>query len=244
MTIQRLGVLLAAGALLAAGCSSEDGGKPKAEGGGSSQDGGSAAGGDGADADGGDGGDGSEGGGEGADGGTGDQGDGGGSDGGGSGGDGGKDGDSEPGTPDGAPTDPDCPEPGVRVMPGPVDGDDGLRLVRLMMINCGAEDFPVSGYPDVRVLGEGGEELDVELHQGVSAVYDVRGHTGKPQRFTLGPGQTVESVAVWRPVGGSGGRGLKVAPSEGDPWQKLSPGGMEFGGVDELAVSPWKTLGS
>ncbi|MCZ7417250.1 DUF4232 domain-containing protein [Streptomyces sp. WMMC897] len=236
MTIQRLGVLLAAGALLAAGCSSEDAGKPKAEGGGSSQDGGSATGGgDGSDAEGGEGGETSGGGGESGDGGTGGEGD---------GGDGGQDGDGEPATPGDAPADPDCPEPGVRVMPGPVDGDDGLRLVRLMMINCGTEDFPVSGYPDVRVLGEGGKELDVELHQGVSAVYDVRGHTGKPQRFTLKPGQTVESVAVWRPAGGSGGRALKVAPSEGDPWQKLSPGGLEFGGVGELAVSPWKTLGA
>ncbi|WP_340558882.1 DUF4232 domain-containing protein [Streptomyces sp. GSL17-111] len=242
-SVRRLGVLLAASALLVSGCGggsddseADDKAAPSAsqeESGGSGETDGGGDGGDGGgDSDGGTdgGGDGSTTGGGGKDGGEKD------------GGGGDKDG-IEP-APDDPAVDPDCPDPGVRVMAaGPVDGDESLSLLRVMMLNCGKEPFAVNGYPDVRVLDEGGEALDVEVHEGVAAVSEVRGFNGEPKKLSLRPGETAMAVLVWRPGSGAGGRSVDVAPAEGDPWQSVtSLGGKDFAAAGELAVSPWKTV--
>ncbi|WP_431781609.1 DUF4232 domain-containing protein [Streptomyces chumphonensis] len=246
-SVRRLGVLLAASALLVSGCGggsedseADDKAAPSASqeesGGGSGETDG------GGDGDGGDGGGGSDGGGDG------------GTDGGGDGettGGGEKDGGKKDGekdgvepAPDDAAVDPNCPDPGVRVMAaGPVDGDESLSLLRVMMLNCGKEPFAVNGHPDVRVLDEDGEALDVTVHEGVSAVSEVRGFNGEPKKLSLRPGETAMAVLVWRPGGGAGGRSVDVAPAEGDPWQSVtSLGGKDFAAAGELAVSPWKSV--
>ncbi|MFI9237419.1 DUF4232 domain-containing protein [Streptomyces sp. NPDC053079] len=141
----------------------------------------------------------------------------------------------------------DCAEEGLRVTAGAVDGAMGLRSFEVRLVNCGSTSRTVNGYPDVRVLDERGQALDVAVHHGLAAVASSGVDDSVPRPVTLRPGQAAEAVVLWRntyddtsrpPLHGTH---LNVAPAPGGTWQRLTPdGGVDLGSTGKLAVGPWR----
>ncbi|MGA4956972.1 DUF4232 domain-containing protein [Streptomyces lavendulocolor] len=137
-----------------------------------------------------------------------------------------------------------CPASGVRVEAGTTEAAMGLRALGLVLHNCGAEPFRVSGYPEVAVLGERGEALDVTVREGS----DVDS-TARPSTFLLAPGQRARASAVWRntvtrtDVVATNGTHLRVTPGAGAAAQTVAPadgGPLDLGNTGTLEVTPWK----
>ncbi|GAA2462074.1 hypothetical protein GCM10010273_54160 [Streptomyces lavendulocolor] len=147
-----------------------------------------------------------------------------------------------PGTPGARPA--GCPASGVRVEAGTTEAAMGLRALGLVLHNCGAEPFRVSGYPVVAVLGERGEALDVTVREGS----DVDS-TARPSTFLLAPERRARASAVWRntvtrtDVVATNGTHLRVTPGAGAAAQTVAPadgGPLDLGNTGTLEVTPWK----
>ncbi|MHC3391192.1 DUF4232 domain-containing protein [Streptomyces lavendulocolor] len=147
-----------------------------------------------------------------------------------------------PGTPGARPA--GCPASGVRVEAGTTEAAMGLRALGLVLHNCGAEPFRVSGYPVVAVLGERGEALAVTVREGS----DVDS-TARPSTFLLAPGRRARASAVWRntvtrtDVVATNGTHLRVTPGAGAAAQTVAPadgGPLDLGNTGTLEVTPWK----
>ncbi|WP_171165568.1 DUF4232 domain-containing protein [Streptomyces sp. I05A-00742] len=143
-----------------------------------------------------------------------------------------------------------CPREGVRVMAGTVDGAMGLRALTVQLVNCGTAPHTVDGRPDVRVLGERGQALDVTVHDDLTTIAGTGVRNSAPRPVTLRPGQAAEAVVMWRNTYDDPsrppllGRRLKVAPAVGEPGQTIAPeGGVDLGSTGKLAVGPWKPMG-
>ncbi|MEE1930211.1 DUF4232 domain-containing protein [Streptomyces sp. TRM 70351] len=140
----------------------------------------------------------------------------------------------------------DCADgEGMLVRAGMVEAATGLRALGLRLVNCGDTPHTVDGYPDVRVLDDERQPLDVAVHDGPRAV--TGGDEPGPRPVTLRPGEEARAAVYWRntyddttrlPVHGTH---LDVAPAPGDPWQTVTPdGGLDLGSTGKLALSPWK----
>ncbi|MEU0659785.1 DUF4232 domain-containing protein [Streptomyces lavendulocolor] len=137
-----------------------------------------------------------------------------------------------------------CPASGVRVEAGTTEAAMGLRALGLVLHNCGAEPFRVSGYPEVAVLGERGEALEVTVREGSNV-----DSTARPSTFLLAPGQRARASAVWRntvtrtDVVATNGTHLRVTPGAGAAAQTVAPadgGPLDLGNTGTLEVTPWK----
>jgi Protein of unknown function (DUF4232) len=145
----------------------------------------------------------------------------------------------------------ECPEPGVLIQLAGGDAAMGLRELTLSMTNCGEQAYQVNGYPDVRVLDDQGQPLDVRIERGTSTITADPSLTAAPQPVTLPPGGTATAVVVWRnlvtdpSVVATTGASLRIAPATGAPAQTVTPrGGIDLGNTGRLAVSPWKAATS
>ncbi|MEU0664767.1 DUF4232 domain-containing protein [Streptomyces lavendulocolor] len=137
-----------------------------------------------------------------------------------------------------------CPASGVRVEAGTTEAAMGLRALGLVLHNCGAQPFRVSGYPEVAVLGERGEALEVTVREGSNV-----DSTARPSTFLLAPGQRARASAVWRntvtrtDVVATNGTHLRVTPGAGAAAQTVAPadgGPLDLGNTGTLEVTPWK----
>lgn len=140
---------------------------------------------------------------------------------------------------------PDCPASGLALSLGAADAAMGLRAMPIFMVNCADRPYPVFGYPELSLLGEEQEALEVEVLAGVSAVALIEQLADDPQPVTLAPGARAAAVLVWRntvadvtpPVLGTY---LRVVPVPGTAAQVLLPdGGVDVGTTGRVAVSPW-----
>ncbi|AOT60071.1 DUF4232 domain-containing protein [Streptomyces fradiae] len=145
---------------------------------------------------------------------------------------------ASPGAPSGA-----CPESGVRVSLGDTEAAMGQRALSVFLDNCGSRPFEVGGYPDVAVLDERGEDLEVSVRLGSRA---VDGGAARSE-FVLRPGQRARSGVLWRntvtrsDVVATNGASLRVAPGPGAAPQTVAPhdGPLDLGNTGTVEVLPW-----
>ncbi|MEE1753516.1 DUF4232 domain-containing protein [Streptomyces sp. SP18CS02] len=157
---------------------------------------------------------------------------------------------SAPATASGPPgeTDPRaCPASGVRVSTGPVDAAMGVRGMAVNLLNCGTRPYEVSGYPDLEVLDERGEKLDIAVRLGTDSV----GGTAARSTFVLGPGKQAFASLIWRntvtrtDVVATSGAYLRVTPAGGAEAQTVAPRSpLDLGNTDTVEVTAWKASAS
>ena len=139
-----------------------------------------------------------------------------------------------------------CPESGVAITAGEVDGAMGLRALGIRLTNCGTRDYTANGYPVVRVLDEDRQPLDITVGNGSSPVSAPDSYDVPPRPVTLRPGEQVTARILWRTtvtdstVRTTEGRYLEIAPAPGEPTQIIAPrGGIDLGTTGRLAVNDW-----
>lgn len=145
-----------------------------------------------------------------------------------------------------SPAPPACPESGLSVRPGHVDAAMGLRVLQIVVTNCGTEERTVRGHPTVALLDEDREPIDVTATPGSSGVATVAAFDAEPATVTLEPGEWATSALLWRnkvtdaSVRATNGRYVVVTVSAGDEAQVIEPeGGIDLGTTVRLGVAPW-----
>ncbi|MDX3641130.1 DUF4232 domain-containing protein [Streptomyces sp. MB09-02B] len=139
-----------------------------------------------------------------------------------------------------------CPASGVRMLPGLVDAAMGLRAMGVTLTNCGEKTYTVKGYPSIQVLDADGEPYDdVRVLQGPQDVTTAVPDLG-PHQVALKPGESAETVLVWRntvtevDVPAVNAPTLRIAPLPGRPAEVLTPdGGLDLGNTGRLGTTAW-----
>ncbi|MBQ1092769.1 DUF4232 domain-containing protein [Streptomyces sp. B93] len=137
-----------------------------------------------------------------------------------------------------------CPESGIRVTADEGDAAMGLRVVGLLLENCGTEPYHLDGYPRVDVVDEDHDVVtDVKVLEGGDSIAMSTGADGEPQPLDLAPGERARSALVWRnttefgtPVNAPYAR--VVAGPGADPVM-VTPE-LDLGTTGKLGVGPWK----
>jgi hypothetical protein len=149
-----------------------------------------------------------------------------------------------------------CPEPGVVIKTGAVDGAAGLRVMNVEMTNCGTKPFKVKGYPSLRVLDKDKQPITVTVSKGSTAVSRIDEFEVAPKQLTLQPGEKAISGLVWRnlvtdsTVKATQGFYLDIAPLTGQPSQVITytsgnPGAptpemmIDLGNTTKLGTQAW-----
>ena len=130
-----------------------------------------------------------------------------------------------------------CPPPGVVITAGDGDAAAGYRELSLTVKNCGTTDYTLQGRPEIVVLDDKRQPLEVKI--GASIHY-----TASPRRITLKPGQGTTAVLSWHGTVTTGevqnGAALEVAPVKGAPKQLVTlPVTMDLGTTGKLDTSAW-----
>jgi hypothetical protein len=136
----------------------------------------------------------------------------------------------------------------VRVTEGTGDAALGLRVLGLLLTNCGTEPYAVEGYPSLTLLDEERRPVtDVRIEHGSAGIATVEGFDAPPQPLTLGPGESASAGLVWRNTVDTTGAPvnvpfLGVAPADGEPAQplELDGGALDLGTTGLLGVGPWE----
>ncbi|GAA2248894.1 hypothetical protein GCM10010145_15320 [Streptomyces ruber] len=138
-----------------------------------------------------------------------------------------------------------CPASGVRIQPGPVEAAMGLRAMGVTLTNCGERPYSLNGYPDLQVLDEQREPLDVEVLEGTDPITSGLGDRG-PHPVTLEPGESARTVLAWRntvtdpTTVAVNGPYLRVTPTKGGPSEVIAPdGGLDVGNTGRLGTTAW-----
>ncbi|MEV4809345.1 DUF4232 domain-containing protein [Micromonospora avicenniae] len=166
-------------------------------------------------------------------------------------GSGGDDGPPPVGRPGVAPTAPGdepssvCPESGVRIRALGTDAAMGLRALGLELTNCGTADYPLHGYPSLRLLDGDGTPIPVQVIEGAKGI--TSGFDDPPRPLTLHPGERAGAAVLWRnlvtdsTVVATSGEGLEVAPSAGPAPQAVElDGPIDLGNTGRIGVSAWR----
>ncbi|WP_189858392.1 DUF4232 domain-containing protein [Streptomyces poonensis] len=147
-------------------------------------------------------------------------------------------------TPTPAPT--TCPASGVRIHPGLVEAAMGLRAMTVTLTNCGEQPYRLNGYPELQVLDEQREALDVRIIQGAEPITTGVPDPG-PHPVTLRPGESARTGLVWRntvtdvTTNAVNGPYLRVTPAEGESSQVLTvDGGVDLGNTGRLGATAWE----
>ncbi|WP_405627029.1 DUF4232 domain-containing protein [Streptomyces sp. NBC_00016] len=138
-----------------------------------------------------------------------------------------------------------CPPSGVRVFADDGDAAMGLRVVGLILENCGDRDYTVDGYPQVTLLDEDHKPVDgVKIFKGSGGISTVTGFDDAPRPVTLKPGERANAGLMWRNTTGSG-TAVDVpyvrvrARSDAEPVM-VTPH-LDLGTTGKLGVSPWRS---
>ncbi|WP_153032453.1 DUF4232 domain-containing protein [Amycolatopsis sp. YIM 10] len=141
---------------------------------------------------------------------------------------------------------PGCPEPGVRITAGEVDGAMGLRALGIVLTNCGTRDYTANGFPVVRVLDAERQPLDITVGNGSEPVSAPDSYDVPPRPVTVPPGGQVTARLLWRNTvtdpnaPATNGQYFEIAAAAGEPGQLVTPrGGIDLGNTGRLAVNPW-----
>lgn len=133
-----------------------------------------------------------------------------------------------------------------------VGGDSamGLRIRGIEVVNCGAQPLELNGYPQVKLLDEQWQQLDVQILDGSGGIASVEGFDTPPQPITLQPGERAKSAFMWKNTNTSidpplVGRHVDIAAVPGGTWQPLvpMPPGDDFhvdlGSTGRMGVRAW-----
>ncbi|MGS2613166.1 DUF4232 domain-containing protein [Micromonospora sp. LZ34] len=140
-----------------------------------------------------------------------------------------------------------CPESGVRIRALGTGAAMGLRALGLELTNCGTADYPLHGYPAVRLLdGDGdGAPIPVRVVEGAKGI--TSGFDAPPRPLTLRPGERAGAAVLWRnlvtdpTVVATNGERLEVSPTAGQPGQVVElDGPVDLGNTGRIGVSAWK----
>ncbi|MFE7273992.1 DUF4232 domain-containing protein [Streptomyces sp. NPDC057623] len=137
-----------------------------------------------------------------------------------------------------------CPESGVRVYADEGDAAMGLRVVGLHLINCGAKNYELNGYPELELLDEDHATVDgVRILQGTDRISTATGGGGSPQPVVLRPGEAAQSTLAWRNTTGFGAPVnvpyVRVRAKAGAGPVMVEPE-LDLGTTAQLGVGPWK----
>ncbi|MCZ2523854.1 DUF4232 domain-containing protein [Streptomyces sp. HB2AG] len=137
-----------------------------------------------------------------------------------------------------------CPESGLTVREGQIDAVMGLRVLTVELHNCGTRPRTVNGYPDVRVLDDDREPLDVETVHGLSSVATLDEVDTAPEPVGLEPGEKAVARLAWKnrvtdsTVPATDGSYLDIAPAEGEDRQTVEIL-VDLGTTGRLGTSAW-----
>ncbi|MEU4679680.1 DUF4232 domain-containing protein [Micromonospora sp. NPDC023737] len=138
-----------------------------------------------------------------------------------------------------------CPESGVLIRSTGSDAAMGLRALGLELINCGTADYPLHGYPSLRLLDGEGTPIPVQVIEGAKGI--TSGFDDPPRPLTLRPGERAGAAVLWRnlvtdsTVVATDAEGLEVAPGPGLARQAVDPDGpIDLGNTGRIGVSAWK----
>lgn len=146
------------------------------------------------------------------------------------------------------------PEPscdtGLRFTTNSTDAAMGLRVMSVEVFNCGTQPVRLDGYPQVRLLDERWQPLDVEILAGSGGISRVDGFDDPPQPITVQPGERARSAFMWRNTHASMdpplvGSHVDIAAAPGGTWQTLiavSPESrinIDLGSTGRLGVRAW-----
>lgn len=139
-----------------------------------------------------------------------------------------------------------CPESGLSVQPGGVEAAMGLRVLQIVVTNCGTGPRTVRGHPSVGLLDEDREPIDVTATPGSSGIATVASFDAAPATVTLRPGERAMTALLWRnkvtdaSVRATLGRYVVVTVTAGGQSQVIEPdGGIDLGNTGRLGVAPW-----
>ncbi|MFJ7997864.1 DUF4232 domain-containing protein [Streptomyces sp. NPDC096310] len=135
-----------------------------------------------------------------------------------------------------------CPESGVRIAPGPVQGAMGLRAMTVTLTNCGTGTHELNGYPSVRVLDEDRDPYDIEVLKGTDAIH-MAGTAPDPAPVTLKPGESARSGLTWRMMSpDTSTTYLEITPATGERPQTMETldGPLDLTDTGQLGTSPWQ----
>lgn len=99
----------------------------------------------------------------------------------------------------------DCPKSGLRLSADQGDAAMGLRVVGLLLQNCGTSTVTLDGYPRLQLLDLDHKPVDgIRLLSGGTEIATGTGADAPPKRFALRPGERAHSTLVWRNTTESG----------------------------------------
>jgi hypothetical protein len=132
---------------------------------------------------------------------------------------------------------------GVEISAGETEAAMGLRAVGIVLRNCGTQPYTVDGYPDLELLGDDREPLDVRVLHGVGEVAVIDRWAVEPEPVTLPPGGAVRALLVWRNLTTEAektatGAYVLVAPAPGRPRHTVALH-VDTGNTGKVALSPW-----
>ncbi|WP_329385572.1 DUF4232 domain-containing protein [Streptomyces sp. NBC_01351] len=144
-----------------------------------------------------------------------------------------------------------CPEGGVRLVEGTGDAAMGLRVEGYELVNCGATDYVLEGYPEIRLLDKAHRPVEVAVGHGSAPITSqVPAVDAAPQRVTLAPGQASSLSVVWRNLVTDAtapaveGWVLEVTPRPGAPRVSLALSRpVDLGNTGRLGIGPWAAAG-
>ncbi|MBK3630972.1 DUF4232 domain-containing protein [Streptomyces sp. MBT49] len=137
-----------------------------------------------------------------------------------------------------------CPTSGVRLTADDGDAAMGLRVVGLVLENCGERDYTLDGYPQVSLLDEDREPVEgVRVLKGSGGIATVAGFDDPPRPVTLKPGQRASAGLMWRNTTGSGTAVdvpyVRVRARSGADPVTVTPH-LDLGTTGKLGVGPWR----
>ncbi|MEV6241376.1 DUF4232 domain-containing protein [Lentzea sp. NPDC051838] len=144
---------------------------------------------------------------------------------------------------------PSC-DTGVQIRSGATDAAMGLRIMGVELFNCGTQPVQLNGYPQVKLLDEHWQQLDVQILQGSGGIASVEGFDTPPQPIVVQPGERAKSAFLWRNTNTSVeppqiGSHADLAPSPGSTFQSLltTPADkdlfIDLGSTGRIGVRAW-----
>ncbi|MFH0174028.1 DUF4232 domain-containing protein [Streptomyces cacaoi] len=138
-----------------------------------------------------------------------------------------------------------CPPSGIRVSADDGDAAMGLRVVGLILENCGDRDYTVDGYPQVSLLDEDHEPIDgVKIFKGSGGISTVTGFDDPPRPVALKPGERASAGLMWRNTTGFG-TAVDVpyvrVRAKSDAAPVMVTPHLDLGTTGKLGVSPWRS---
>ncbi|MYY00891.1 MULTISPECIES: DUF4232 domain-containing protein [unclassified Streptomyces] len=136
-----------------------------------------------------------------------------------------------------------CPASGVRITNDRGDAAMGLRVVGIVLENCGTTDYRLDGYPALQLLGEDREPVTgVDILHGTDKISTGIGGSDAPRPVSLRPGESARATLAWRNTTTEGdpvnAPYVRVTAKPGATPVTVTPE-LDLGTTGRLGVGPW-----